>query len=395
MPLNPDTPLSWLGGLSASEFLRDYWQKKPLLVRNAFPDLPALVERDDLIELSQEDGIESRIVLEKDGKTPWELLKGPFKAKQLKTLPKTHWTLLVQAVDHYLPELAAYWSNFDFIPAWRTDDIMISYAPAGGSVGPHYDQYDVFLVQGHGQRRWQLGDQCNADSPCLTGTPLRILAAMPASFDETVNPGDLLYVPPGLAHHGVAQDECLTFSFGFRAPALSHVLEQLVDQALEAAGTSRLYADPDLSAQTNSGWLNPAHLDALRQQVLSLLDSPAGLDTLLAPWLSEAKYSDYEPVGEDLESDELLNALQAGALLCRDPASRMIYTGQAGVAERLAINGEWQEELPDGHFIALLVDNRQLDLTALQVYLGQPDNLDWLKEQIASGYWLLLGKDDD
>ena len=395
MSRNPDMPLPWLGGLTAAEFLRDYWQKKPLLVRNALPDLPALVDRDDLFELAQEDGIEARLILEKDGKSPWELRKGPFKTKALKTLPKTHWTLLVQAVDHYLPELAAFWERFDFIPCWRTDDIMISCAPEGGSVGPHYDMYDVFLVQGQGTRRWQLGEVCNADSPRLSGTPLRILADMPVTFDEVVGPGDLLYVPPGLAHFGVAREDCLTFSFGFRAPVLSHVLERLVDDALEAVGTDRLYADPELVTQAHSGWINPAHMSELRRQVLSLLDRPGALDRLLAPYLSEPKYDDYEPVGEELSEDELMEALADGASLCRDPASRMLYTGRPGFADALAINGEWISPLPDGAFVALLVDERQPAPERLQPWLESPDNRAWLLEQIAAGYWLLLGNDDE
>ncbi|MCB1660055.1 MAG: cupin domain-containing protein, partial [Pseudomonadales bacterium] len=226
--MQTNIPLSYLGGLTAEEFLRDYWQKKPLLVRNAFPDMAYLVEKEDLLSLAQEDSAESRIILEKDGKKPWELRKGPFTAKQYKQLPKTHWTLLVQAVDHYLPELATFWQNFSFIPSWRRDDVMISYAAPQGSVGKHFDQYDVFLVQGTGQRRWQLGEFCGKDSAFVEDTKLRILQDMPVTFDEVVNAGDLLYVPPKLAHYGVAQNECLTFSFGFRAPALSHALEHIV-----------------------------------------------------------------------------------------------------------------------------------------------------------------------
>jgi 50S ribosomal protein L16 3-hydroxylase len=220
-------PLPYLGGLTAEEFLRDYWQKKPLLVRNAFPDIAYLVGKEDLLDLAQEASAESRIILEKDGKKPWELRKGPFNSKQYKQMPKSHWTLLVQAVDHYLPELADYWQQFSFIPSWRRDDVMISYATPNGSVGKHFDQYDVFLVQGTGQRRWQLGEFCDADAQFLPNTKLRILEDMPVTFDEVVNAGDLLYVPPKLAHYGVAQNDCLTFSFGFRAPSLSHVLEQV------------------------------------------------------------------------------------------------------------------------------------------------------------------------
>ncbi len=385
-------PLSYLGGLTAEEFLRDYWQKKPLLVRNAFPDMAYLVEKEDLLELAQEASAESRIILEKDGKKPWELRKGPFTTKQYKQLPKSHWTLLVQAVDHYLPELAVFWQAFSFIPSWRRDDVMISYAAPQGSVGKHFDQYDVFLVQGSGQRRWQLGEFCDQDAQFVADTKLRILQDMPITFDEVVNAGDLLYVPPKLAHYGVAQNECLTFSFGFRAPALSHVLEQIVDTALEQTGAESLYQDIDLQAQTHGSWLNPHHLQQLQQQMLTLLNQPELLAKALAPFLSEAKYEDYEPMGEAVTPDELQKALSEGATICRDPASRFVYVGTQGQAQTLYINGD-EIDLPsevDGQFVALLADNCQLTAEQLAAYLNQPTNSEWLCEQLASGYFLLL-----
>ncbi len=385
-------PLAYLGGLTADEFLRNYWQKKPLLVRNAFADMAYLVEKEDLLSLAQEDSAESRIILEKDGKKPWEVRKGAFTSKQYKQLPKTHWTLLVQAVDHYLPELAAFWQNFSFIPSWRRDDVMISYATPQGSVGKHFDQYDVFLVQGSGQRRWQLGEFCGKESAFVEGTKLRILQDMPVTFDEVLNAGDLLYVPPKLAHYGVAQNECLTFSFGFRAPALSHALEHIVDTALEETGAEALYQDIDLQAQKNGSWLNPKHLQQLQQQVLALLNTPDLLATALAPFLSEAKYEDYEPMGEKVTPDELQQALTEGAVLCRDPASRFVYVGEQGHAQRLYVNGEeiCIDEGVDGAFVALLADNTQLTATNLTTYLSHSLNVQWLCEQIKTGYFLVL-----
>ncbi len=385
-------PLPYLGGLTAEEFLRDYWQKKPLLVRNAFPDIAYLVGKEDLLDLAQEASAESRIILEKDGKKPWELRKGPFNSKQYKQMPKSHWTLLVQAVDHYLPELADYWQHFSFIPSWRRDDVMISYATPNGSVGKHFDQYDVFLVQGTGQRRWQLGEFCDADAQFLPNTKLRILEDMPVTFDEVVNAGDLLYVPPKLAHYGVAQNDCLTFSFGFRAPSLSHVLEHIVDTALEQTGAEALYQDIDLQAQNHGAWLNPQHLEKLQQQVLTLLNQPDILSKALAPFLSEAKYEDYEPVGEEVSSDELITALNDGAVICRDPASRFVYVGEQGKAQALYINGDeiCFDDSVDGAFVALLADNTRLTADDLHTYLANSANSDWLCAQIATGYFIVL-----
>ncbi|MCD6061699.1 MAG: hypothetical protein K0S16_2010 [Moraxellaceae bacterium] len=389
MPLMSDSPLPHLGGLTAAEFLRDYWQKKPLLVRNAFPELAYRLSDEDLKELAQEESVEARIVLEK-GKTPWELRKGPFDAKALKALPKTHWTLLVQAVDHYLPALADYLAHFAFIPDWRIDDIMVSYAVEGGSVGPHFDQYDVFLIQGFGNRRWQLGQHCDENSPRVDGTPLRILQQIDVHFDEVVNPGDLLYVPPGMAHFGVAQNECTTYSVGFRAPSLAHVLERVVDAALEAAGSNRLFTDAGRAATAHPAALAEADLEALRAQVLTLLDDRDTLRHALAPFLSEPKYDDYEPQGEELSLAEIREALAAGAVLRRDPASRCLYTLKDGRPDELFVNGrkEWfPPALVD--FVQLLADQRQLAADQLAPWLADEDALHWLADQMASGHWFL------
>lgn len=387
--MDANTPLPWLGGLTATEFLRDYWQKKPLLVRNAFPDLGFRLSDEDLMELAQEDGVEARLVLEK-GKTPWELRKGPFSAKDFRALPASHWTLLVQAVDHYLPALSDYVAKFDFLPAWRIDDVMISYAVEGGSVGPHYDQYDVFLIQGFGNRRWQLGQMCDEHSPRLDGTPLRILRDIDVHLDEVVNPGDLLYLPPGMAHNGVAQNPCTTYSIGFRAPALAHLLERVVDAALEETGSNRLFADRDRAPAAHPGELTDTDLEALRAQVLTLLDNRDTLRAAVAPFLSEPKYDDYEPQGEELALDEIREALDGGAFLRRDPASRMVYTVRDGVLHELFVNGQ-KEWFPPAaaDLVQLLADQRRVAADQLGAWLDNEDAVHWLADQMASGHWFL------
>ena len=387
--MDANTPLPHLGGLTATEFLRDYWQKKPLLVRNAFPELAYRLSPEDLMELAQEDGVEARLVLEK-GRTPWELRKGPFTPKVFKQLPETRWTLLVQAVDHYLPELADYLDHFAFIPGWRIDDIMVSYAVEGGSVGPHYDQYDVFLIQGLGRRRWQLGQHCDENTPRVPGTPLRIIDAIAADFDEELNPGDLLYVPPGLAHYGIAMNECTTYSFGFRAPALAHLLERVVDAALEQAGSRRLFTDAGRVAVTDAGALTDADIDALRTQLLTLLDDRSTLRHAIAPFLSEAKYEDYEPQGDETAPDDIRDALAAGALLRRDPASRCLYTLHDGAPDALYINGQETHFAPAlGQFVKLLADHRHLDAAGLSPWQDDEDAMGWLAEQMTLGHWFL------
>src|SRR5690606_33230205 len=167
-------PLTHLGELPIEDFLRAYWQKKPLLIRNAFPNFESPIDGDELAGLALEEEVESRLILE-HCKVPWELQHGPFDENIFSTLPESHWTLLVQAVDQWVPEVHELLNHFRFIPNWRLDDIMVSYAPDQGSVGPHFDYYDVFLLQGAGQRRWRTGQQCDVNSAHVEGTPLNVL----------------------------------------------------------------------------------------------------------------------------------------------------------------------------------------------------------------------------
>lgn len=351
---------AFLGGLTAEEFLRDYWQKKPLLVRGAFPEIADLLTPDDLKELSMEEGIEARII-EEFGKTPWALSKGPFTAKTFRQLPQSHWTLLVQAVDHYLPTLSDALERFRFIPSWRIDDVMISYAVPGGSVGPHYDRYDVFLIQGVGQRRWQIGPQVDEQAPRLPHPSLRLLSHMEVEEDTVLNPGDMLYLPPFAAHYGTAVTDCLTYSIGFRAPQLSQVLERLVDAALEQPSAKALYTDPDLASQENrSGELSTASLNRLRSLVMELLDDEAQFADVAASLLSEPKYEDYEPAGESFSGAMLLQAMQGGqAVLIRDPASRFLYLRHQD-GPRCYINGHPADPDLDSLILKQICDQRIL-----------------------------------
>ena len=221
--------MDMLGGLTASEFLRDYWQKRPLVIRQAFPGFQSPVSPDELAGLACEEAVESRIVIENDAGKPWQLHNGPFSPDRFSDLPEQDWTLLVQGLDHWVPEIADLLDNFRFIPNWRLDDIMASYAPKGGSVGPHYDMYDVFLLQAQGHRRWTFGGHCDHTSPRVEGTPLRILSSWDGEETVTLAPGDMLYLPPGIGHHGVAEDDCITLSVGFRAPTIDDILTSFTD----------------------------------------------------------------------------------------------------------------------------------------------------------------------
>jgi len=205
-------------GMPPARFLRDYWQKRPLLIRAGFPNFHKCIFPEDLAGLACEEAALSRIVLHDAKRDRWTLRNGPFAKADFAKLPKTHWTLLVQDVDKWDMDVAALLDRFDFIPSWRVDDVMVSYATDGGGVGPHVDNYDVFLVQGLGQRRWRISSDPRAPKTFRANTDLKLLREFVPTHDWTVEPGDVLYLPPGVPHDGVAVGSCMTFSVGMRAP---------------------------------------------------------------------------------------------------------------------------------------------------------------------------------
>ena len=325
-------------------FLRDYWQKRPVLIRNLWEDWVNPLTPEELAGLACEEDVESRLIEQKRGN--WALVHGPFTAKRFGQLGKRPWTLLVQAVDHHVPDVAALIDPFRFIPDWRIDDVMVSYATDQGGVGPHFDQYDVFLVQGLGRRRWRIGARCDRSTPLLPHDDLRLLARFDATDEWVLDPGDILYVPPGFAHDGVAVgDDCMTYSIGFRAPSRSELIADWCDHLVAAMPDDDRYADPDLQGldlqgQDNPGEIPPAALARLHAMVTEkMLDRDA-----FARWFGEynsiPKYPDVdwqpdEPIG----MDDLRDLLAAGTPLCRNPASRFSFIRQGEDALLLFVDG--------------------------------------------------------
>ena len=246
-----------LGGLSAEEFLQQYWQKKPLLIRQAIPGYSAPLSPDELAGLACEQEVESRLILEKDANAPWRLELGPFTESRFSQLPATHWTLLIQKANQLLPQLAELLDQFNFIPNWRVDDVMVSYAPTFGSVGPHLDQYDVFLLQGLGTRRWQISTQDCSQTPLLENTELRILREFTPEQDWLLEPGDMLYLPPRFPHHGVAIDPSITLSIGFRAPGRRDMIGALAHHLGDALGDDLDWTDASPTPADEPGLILP------------------------------------------------------------------------------------------------------------------------------------------
>lgn len=343
--------LDVLGGISAEQFLAEYWQKKPLLVRNALPEIVGLLEPQDVMELALEDHVSARLIKQKD-RDPhqWSVKSSPLLKADFQKMPKL-WTLLVQAVDHYSFDLAELWKKFPFIPQWRREDVMVSYAPQGGSVGKHFDYYDVFLVQGHGERRWQLGQMCDENSELVPGQPLKLLPEMQVVFDEILAPGDLLYVPPGLSHYGVAENDCLTFSFGFRMPNITDLIDSIGDTISEITSFKQPLVDFPRQQAGKIGEISNNELAYLRGKLLEQLQNPQFLNDAIMALASQPGYPNNIPENEEIGVGDLEEALDQGYLIKIEPASRLLYLQENGElsfwgnGEKLCISEEFAPHL--------------------------------------------------
>ena len=269
---------SILGDITPKQFLKNFWQKKPCLIRQAIPHYQCPISPEELAGLACEEGVSSRLIIEKEGTHPWQVKYGPLTKKDFKKLPETHWTLLVQEVDHYHQEITTLRDRFNFIPNWRIDDVMIGYAPHHGSVGPHLDSYDVFLLQGMGRRRWQINADDYTEADFASGLELRILKKFRSKQEWTLEPGDMLYLPPGVAHHGIALDPCLTLSIGFLAPSSSELLTHFVEETFSGTPQDLRYSDPDLLPRKNPGEITEDDFSRVRELMQSALKDKKSMD---------------------------------------------------------------------------------------------------------------------
>ncbi len=333
-------------GMPAADFLRDYWQKHPLLIRNAFPDFESPMDPDDLAGLACEEGALSRMIRHDRSDDSWAVSHGPFPEELFPELPSADWTLLVQDVDKWDVDIAAMIGEFSFLPRWRIDDVMVSFAAPGGSVGAHVDQYDVFLLQAVGHRRWQIDARANPPLEYRNDVELRLLREFSPSHEWVLGPGDMLYLPPGVPHHGVAEDPCLTFSFGMRAPSSAELLGDLVDTLTAEADDSLRYHDPDLAPAADPGEIDA---DAMARVVRALDKIRGDQPEQLAEWFGNfiTRYRNaVDVIPPQLEEGEAPKSrieiewdLQHGGLLHRHPYSRMAWR-RLGTEAVLHANGE-------------------------------------------------------
>ncbi len=321
-------------------FLRDYWQKKPLLIRNPWARWDNPLDPDELAGLACEDDVESRLI-QRGGKS-WKVERGPFAESRFSKLGKKPWTLLVQAVDHHVPDVAALIAPFRFIPNWRIDDVMVSYAVDQGGVGPHFDQYDVFLIQGLGQRRWQVGAPCDANAALLPHDDLRLLADFRPTEEWVLGPGDILYVPPSVPHDGVAVgDDCMTYSVGFRAPSRSELIAHYCDDVLGRLEEDDRYGDSTLPTQDNPGEISQTALADLQAMITDKLADRSAFARWFGQYNSTPKYPDTDWTPEEpIDSATLREMLAGDAPLCRNPASRFSFVRQGADLVLLFVDGQ-------------------------------------------------------
>jgi len=345
MNIKLSTPL--LGGLSPEQFMRRHWQKKPLLVRQALPGIRPPASRSELAALAASEDVESRLVSQFSGK--WALKQGPV--AKLPPYSKPGWTLLVQGLDLHLQNAHELLSQFRFVPEARLDDLMISYASDGGGVGPHFDSYDVFLIQVHGQRRWRIGRQGVATTGALrAGVPVKLLADFEPEQEFVLEPGDMLYLPPGWAHDGIAVGECMTCSVGFRTPWRAELARELLQRLMDddsQAYANKMYADPKQAATEAPGEIPQQLLDFARDATERALKEPLALERALGEAFTEPKPRVWFEQG---------GVLPAGAGIALDRRSRMMYD-----RAHVFINGEsFRAAGRDAQLMRRLADARAL-----------------------------------
>lgn len=377
--ISPMTKLALLGGLTPQQFLRDYWHKRPLLIRQAIPGFKSLLDRDALFELACRDDVESRLVSQ-TGKQ-WRLEHGPL--TEPPPLNRKGWTLLVQGVNLHNDHADALMQHFRFVPDTRLDDLMISYATDSGGVGPHFDSYDVFLLQAYGKRRWQISAQ--QDLTLVEDQPLKILKHFAPEQEFVLEPGDMLYLPPHYAHDGVALGECMTYSIGFRAPSYQELGQAFMQFMADSIDLPGRYADPDLTVAKHPAKIDRTMLSRVHEQLTKVKFTEDDISIFLGEYLSEPKRNVFfdSPARPMTPARFVQAAGKRGVVLSRK--TRMLYSGR-----HLFVNGEsFAMGHDDKKALVLLADTRKLD--GEHVLQASPD----VREALLTWYedgWLEIGQ---
>lgn len=371
-----------LGPFSPEEFLAEYWQKKPCLIRQAYTGFEPLIDGDDLAGLACEEMAESRLVTGSHEAADWQVRYGPFSESDFSKLPEENWTLLVQDVEKHYAPLQELMQQFNFIPNWRLDDLMISYAVTGGSVGPHVDQYHVFLIQAEGRRRWQIAE--TFDPALLEDCALNNLREFTPESEWVLEPGDMLYLPPNVAHHGVALEPGMTWSVGSRAPSGADLLQGLGEWLAFAEDEGGRYSDPDIEPPTRAGEIDATALLGLRDLMLSHLDNSESLNNYLGTFISRFRLAhEPQPPPEAVQPGAVLTELINGRVLLRNPWTRLAWIETPTGARLFAAGQVYDCECT---LAEALCSGQQ---AAINANMLDPDSLDTLTELINNGHFVL------
>ena len=357
----PGLPL----GMPAATFLRDYWQKRPLLIRQAFPDFETPVQPEDLAGLACEETALARVISHDRATDGWTVRTGPFQEDDFPGMPDHDWTLLVQDVDKWDPDVRALIQHFDFLPRWRMDDVMISFAATGGSVGAHVDQYDVFLLQAYGHRRWQIdaSESINGKRPPLDfrdDVDIKLLKRFKVTHDWVLAPGDMLYLPPNVPHNGVAEDPCLTFSFGMRAPAAAELISDYLDTLIMDASEDIRYHDPDLKVPEDPNEIDTVAMNRVVAALNAIrMNDPDRLGDWFGRFITTYRAAgEVTANGEPLPPEEIESALAGGFVLGRHPWARLAWRRASRGASLYCSGLEFALSVKDAQALAVL---EQLD----------------------------------
>ena len=341
MQSNPSKAVDLLlGGITIDDFLKEYWQQKPLLVRNAIPDYLCPVTPERLMQFACEEEVDSRLIQHIAESGTWQLDYGPFDIEDFDHLPATHWTVLVQQVNRLHPEIRALLDLFNFLPRWRIDDIMISYAPNEGGVGPHVDNYDVFLIQGRGQRRWQIDPVPVQEEKLIPDLDVSILSDFEAKEDWVLNPGDMLYLPPRVAHNGISLGNCMTLSVGFRAPSFQEMITGYFLELSEQVDPLKRYTDAGIRPTDNPGLIDSAAIQRVIEVLSQYQPDEAGVATWFGKHITMNTRDYYPPFPEEeLTAERIESRLQQGDAIKVDPGLQAAYAKPSAQALSFFVNG--------------------------------------------------------
>ena len=376
-----------INNLNINDFLENYWQKKPLLIRSAFPHYNSPISAEELAGLSCEEFIESRIIIEKEETPRWELENGPFSESRFTSLPKTHWTLLIQGLNKVFPEFDDLLHEFNFIPSWRVDDLMASYAAPEGSVGPHIDQYDVFLLQAKGRRKWMISEEPVDENHFEPDIPLKIIKNFTKESEWILEAGDMLYLPANVAHYGIGMDDCMTFSIGFRAPSYAELLSAYVDEHINDLKDNLRYRDPDLLPDLNSGEISSETISKIQNILTSQFSDKSKIEDWFGRFITEYLNDDEHLVEKKLSTAEFLSEIQNQGVIRRPATVRANYLTHQDNTVSLFINGDKQELMSDVEAVArLLCNHHSNNYTDLKPHLNEKNSLEFLCRMYNQGY---------